>query len=50
MSWDEIIHSVEEAKTLARPADYDYLDLIDKRYNQLRKYTPLLVNYSPPRL
>ncbi len=43
MSWDDIVHSVEEAKTLARPIDYDYLDLLDKRYNQLRKYTPTLL-------
>lgn len=43
MSWDKIIASVEEAKTLARPINYDYLDLLDNRYNQLRKYTPALV-------
>jgi TnpA family transposase len=43
MSWEDIVHSVEEAKTLARPIDYDYLDLLDKRYNHLRKYTPTLL-------
>lgn len=42
-TWDKIIASVEEAKTLARPINYDYLDLLDNRYNQLRKYTPALV-------
>lgn len=28
MSWDKIIASVEEAKNLARPINYDYLDLL----------------------
>jgi hypothetical protein len=43
MPWDELITSGEEADKLARPIDYDYLDLIDCRYNQLRKYTPTLL-------
>jgi len=43
MSWDKIIASIEEAKTLTRPINYDYLDLLDNRYNQLRRYTPALV-------
>lgn len=45
MSWDKIVESVEEAKKLSRPVNYDYLDLLDSRYNQLRKYTPALVKY-----
>ncbi|SIO36560.1 Transposase and inactivated derivatives, TnpA family [Peptoclostridium litorale DSM 5388] len=45
MSWDQFIKSVEESKELARPIGYDYLDLIDKRYNQLRKYTPILLKH-----
>lgn len=45
MHWDKIVESVEEAKRLARPVNYDYLDLLDSRYNQLRKYTPALVKY-----
>lgn len=45
MPWDKIIESVEEAKKLARPVNYDYLDLLDNRYNYLRKYTPALVKY-----
>ncbi|MCL2768071.1 MAG: Tn3 family transposase [Synergistaceae bacterium] len=45
MSWDKIVKSVEEAKKLARPGNYDYLDLLDNRYNQLRKYTPALVKH-----
>lgn len=45
MPWDKIVSSVEEAKKLARPVNYDYLDLLNSRYNQLRKYTPALVKY-----
>lgn len=45
MSWDALIDSVEEAKKLARPVSYDYLDLLDSRYNYLRKYTPVLVKH-----
>lgn len=43
MPWEKIIKSVEEAKTLTRPINYDYIDLLDKRYSQLRKYTPTLL-------
>ena len=45
MSWNKVIESVEDAKKLTRPQNYDYLDLLDSRYNQLRKYTPALVKY-----
>lgn len=45
MKWDQIVASVEEAKELARPANYDYIDLLDTRYNQLRRYTPQLLKY-----
>lgn len=45
MSWEEFVESVEESKELARPISYDYLDLLDKRYGQLRKYTPALLKY-----
>lgn len=34
---------MEEAQELARPADYDYLDLLQKRFYSLRKYTPTLL-------
>jgi hypothetical protein len=40
MPWEKIIASVEEAKQLSRPIDYDYLDLLEKRFFYLRKYTP----------
>lgn len=44
MPWEKIVESIEEAKLLSRPMDYDYLDLIKTRYNYLRKYTPILLN------
>lgn len=43
MPWDQIVASVEEAKQLARPVDYDYLDLLEKKFYSLRKYTPTLL-------
>ena len=43
MSWEKMIESIKEAKSLLRPKDYDYLDLIKSRYNYLRKYTPILL-------
>jgi hypothetical protein len=45
MPWDQLIASVEEAKRLARPVDYDYLDLLEKKFYTLRKYTPSLLKY-----
>lgn len=45
MPWNKIITSIEEAKKLARPLNYDYIDLLENRYSQLRKYTPILVKY-----
>jgi len=45
MPWDKIVESVEEAKKLTRPANYDYLDLLDTWYGQLRKYAPALVKH-----
>jgi hypothetical protein len=43
MPWEKIVESVEEAKRLARPIDYDYLDLLSTRFSYLRKYTPTLL-------
>ncbi|MGG2067481.1 Tn3 family transposase [Bacillus sp. S14(2024)] len=43
MPWEAFVTSIEEAKQLSRPIDYDYLDLLDSRYNHLRKYTPTLL-------
>ena len=43
MGWSTFVKSVKEAKDLARPSDYDYLDLIDRKYSSLRRYTPRLL-------
>lgn len=43
MSWDKLVTSGEEADKLARPVDYDYLDLLSNRFSYLRKYTPTLL-------
>ncbi|MEX1028913.1 MAG: DUF4158 domain-containing protein [Paenibacillaceae bacterium] len=43
LPWDKLIASIEEAKHLARPIDYDYLDLLEKKFYKLRKYTPTLL-------
>lgn len=43
MPWDKLVSSIEEAKTLARPIDFDYLDLLEKKFYTLRKYTPTLL-------
>lgn len=44
MPWEKIVNSIEEAKRLARPMDYDYLDLLVTRFSYLRKYTPALLS------
>lgn len=43
IEWNTFVSSVEETQELARPADYDYLDLLQKRFYSLRKYTPTLL-------
>lgn len=43
IEWNSFVSSVEEAQEIARPADYDYLDLLQKRFYSLRKYTPTLL-------
>ena len=45
MAWNKVVKSIEDAKRLTRPENYDYLDLLDNRYNQLRKYTPALLEH-----
>jgi len=42
MPWDKLISSGQEAEKLARPIDYDYIDLIKNKYSNLRKHTPTL--------
>lgn len=43
LDWADFIKSVAEAEKLARPASFDYLELLDCRYAQLRRYTPKLL-------
>ena len=45
MSWSKVVESVEDAKKLTRPQNYDYLDLLSHKYHHLRKYTPALVKH-----
>lgn len=44
MPWEKMIEYIEDAKILVRPQGYDYLDLVDKWYSQLRKYSPALLD------
>lgn len=44
MPWEKMVEYIEDAKILVRPQGYDYLDLIDKWYSQLRKYSPTLLD------
>lgn len=44
MPWEKMVEYIEDAKILVRPQGYDYLDLIDKWYSQLRKYSPALLD------
>ncbi len=43
MPWEKLVISVKEARQLSRPIDYDYLDLLEKKFYKLRKYTPTLL-------
>lgn len=43
MPWDKLVSSGKEAEKLARPIDYDYIDLLESKFNVLRKYTPTLL-------
>lgn len=42
--WEEMMTSIEETRSLVRPKNYDYLDLIASRFSYLRKYIPTLLN------
>ncbi len=41
--WDVFSESINEAEKLAQPEEFDYLSLARSGYNQLRRYTPLLL-------
>jgi TnpA family transposase len=43
MPWDQFVASIEEAKRLVRPINYDYLDLLENKFYVLRKYTPTML-------
>lgn len=43
MPWEQLVASVEEARQLARPINYDYLDLLENKFYVLRKYTPTML-------
>lgn len=43
IDWSSFVTSVQEAQNLTRPSDYDYLDLLQKRFYFLRRYTPSLL-------
>jgi hypothetical protein len=53
LPWERFVASVQEASTLARPSDFDYLDLLDDHYSHVRKYSPDLLEtftFSVPSL
>lgn len=41
--WEAFTASVTEAEQLAQPEDFDYLALVGEGFNQLRRYTPILL-------
>mgnify|MGYP001083889512 CR=1 FL=1 len=40
--WNQFVYSVEQAESLARPAGFDYLELLDTYYGQFLKFAPLI--------
>ncbi len=45
--WEVFSESIAEAEKLARPEDFDYLALVSDGFNQLRRYTPTLLDALP---
>jgi len=41
--WEIFTRTVQEAETLARPEDFDFLDHLEKGYPSLRRHTPALL-------
>ena len=41
--WEVFSKSITEAETLAQPEDFDFLSLVGDGFNQLRRYTPALL-------
>jgi TnpA family transposase len=42
--WDVFTESINEAEKLAQPKDFDFLSLVGDGFNQLRRYTPILLD------
>lgn len=42
--WNEFSESITEAEKLAQPEDFDFLALVGDGFNQLRRYTPSLLD------
>lgn len=42
--WKTLESSVQEAEALARPEEFDYLEILGERYAMLRKYGPTLLS------
>ena len=45
--WDLFSQSINEAEKLAQPEEFDYLALVGDGFNQLRRYTPALLETLP---
>ena len=45
--WEVFSDSITEAEKLAQPEDFDYLSLVGDGFNQLRRYTPTLLEGVP---
>jgi TnpA family transposase len=43
LPWERFVETVDEAEKLARPEEFDFLELLDTHYSYLREYTPLLL-------
>ena len=41
--WDVFSKSITDAETLAQPEDFDFLSMVGDGFNQLRRYTPALL-------
>lgn len=42
--WEAFTESIVEAERLGQPEDFDYLALVGDGFNQLRRYTPILLD------
>jgi hypothetical protein len=40
ISWDQFVQTVEEADHLARPIEFDFFELLDDHYSNMRKFVP----------